>query len=256
MAQSSPQFTAAQVLEAGQQADAGGNRDYAIQFYRHIVDHHPGSSEAVLAREGLLRLLGHTAVAQAEQRHDRATQEPVSKPALVNASYAAARENSANQISPMHNGYSNQHKTTTGPAPQRGSPEQPMQQQNGLQGSALVPAAETDPNASAIPKQFFLPAQYDHYRTGRYLAICSGLLGWLVLCLGFVAAAAGTGLIPGLTKYVDMVPGLIYGAAALFAGLLMIFASQLAQAIFDNANATRDLAAIERAKVRQSQTHE
>ena len=33
-------------------------------------------------------------------------------------------------------------------------------------------------------------------------------------------------------------------------------ASQLAQAIFDNANATRDLAAIERAKVRQSQTHE
>ncbi len=57
MAQSS-QFSAAKVLEAAQQAEVGGNRDYAVQFYRHITEHHPQSPEAVSAQDGLARLLG------------------------------------------------------------------------------------------------------------------------------------------------------------------------------------------------------
>ena len=61
MAQSSQQFTAAKVLEAAHQAESSGNRDYAIQFYRHIVEQHPTSPEAVHAREGLARMVGQDA---------------------------------------------------------------------------------------------------------------------------------------------------------------------------------------------------
>jgi len=118
--------------------------------------------------------------------------------------------------------------------------------------STLIPSTEADPR-SAIPTQFLLPAVHDHYRTGRFLAVVSGILGWLVLGFGVAAVVAGTGLVPGSGKFIGLVPGLVYGAAGLFAGLLMVFVSQLARAIFDNANAVRDLAAIERARVRQRQ---
>ena len=40
------------------------------------------------------------------------------------------------------------------------------------------------------------------------------------------------------------------GAASLFGtGLLVVFAGQMARAVFDQANATRDLVALERAKI-------
>ena len=56
MAQASVQYTPVQVLQAARRAEAEGKMDYALQFYRHIVEHHGTSVEAQEAREGLFRI--------------------------------------------------------------------------------------------------------------------------------------------------------------------------------------------------------
>src|ERR1700704_5459754 len=56
MAQASVQYTQVQVLQAARRAEAEGKMDYALQFYRHIVEHHGTSVEAQEAREGLFRI--------------------------------------------------------------------------------------------------------------------------------------------------------------------------------------------------------
>ncbi|MEQ1730853.1 MAG: hypothetical protein ABL982_20990, partial [Vicinamibacterales bacterium] len=61
MVQGSPQFSPAQVLEAGRRAEQEGKHDHATQFYRHLVTHFAGSPESESARDGLERLSGAAA---------------------------------------------------------------------------------------------------------------------------------------------------------------------------------------------------
>ncbi len=49
-------FSPHQILDAARRAEAEGRRDFANQFYRHLLDYYPGSQEALAAREGLMRL--------------------------------------------------------------------------------------------------------------------------------------------------------------------------------------------------------
>ena len=56
MAQASLQYTPVQVLQAARRAEAEGKMDYALQFYRHLVEQHGSSVEAQEAREGLFRI--------------------------------------------------------------------------------------------------------------------------------------------------------------------------------------------------------
>src|SRR5689334_11295429 len=56
MAQTSVQFTPVQVLQAARRAEAEGKMDYALQFYRHLVEQHGTTAEAQEAREGLFRI--------------------------------------------------------------------------------------------------------------------------------------------------------------------------------------------------------
>ena len=56
MAQASLQYTPVQVLQAARRAEAEGKMDYALQFYRHLVEQHSSSVEAQEAREGLFRI--------------------------------------------------------------------------------------------------------------------------------------------------------------------------------------------------------
>src|SRR5262245_35681958 len=56
MAQASLQYTPVQVLQAARRAEAEGKMDYALQFYRHLVEQHSSSPEAQEAREGLFRI--------------------------------------------------------------------------------------------------------------------------------------------------------------------------------------------------------
>lgn len=58
MSSTTPPYTPAQVLEAGRRAEAAGRPDFAIQFYRHLTDHHAGSAEGKEASESLGRLTG------------------------------------------------------------------------------------------------------------------------------------------------------------------------------------------------------
>jgi hypothetical protein len=56
MLQAAPQFTPIQLLDAGRRAEAEGNVDAAIQFYRQTADQYAYTPEAAEARGGLARI--------------------------------------------------------------------------------------------------------------------------------------------------------------------------------------------------------
>ena len=95
-------------------------------------------------------------------------------------------------------------------------------------------------------------APRDHYRTGRALARLVSALGWLAVFCAVVAPAAYMALDRFAQAAALPRPGLAYvlaSAAGVFGtGLVVVFAGQIARAVFDQANAARDLVALERAK--------
>lgn len=91
-------------------------------------------------------------------------------------------------------------------------------------------------------------APRDHYRTGRAMARLFSGLGWVLVALGVLVPLLY--LVPDTPLHVFGLPYVIGGAVGIvFAGLAIVFSGQTARAIFDQANATRDLAAMERAKL-------
>jgi hypothetical protein len=94
-------------------------------------------------------------------------------------------------------------------------------------------------------------ARRDHYRIGRALAVLFGAFGWLLALSGLVAVPAyvvvgegHAGLPPvGLVSMAG-------GAASLSVlGFAIVLAARVARAVFDQADATRELLALERAKL-------
>jgi hypothetical protein len=89
----------------------------------------------------------------------------------------------------------------------------------------------------------------DHYRIGRALAALFSAIGWVAVGLGFAAPvlAVVSGGLPRL--------GLLQMAGGAFAtvlvGFFVVLLGQSARALFDQANATRELVALERAKTGQ-----
>jgi hypothetical protein len=91
-------------------------------------------------------------------------------------------------------------------------------------------------------------APRDYYRTGRALAVVIGALGWLTVLLGVAMPFAS--LLPGVGFTLPDTPQLIGGAVGLcMIGLFLVLCGQAARALFDQANATRELVALERAKL-------
>jgi hypothetical protein len=93
------------------------------------------------------------------------------------------------------------------------------------------------------------------YRTGRALATLTSCVGWLIFVAGaamvpLALAADPLTLQSGLPYAISLGPtGAMAAAAALsVAGLAAVFWGQMASALFDQANLTRELVAIERAK--------
>jgi len=107
-------------------------------------------------------------------------------------------------------------------------------------------------NGAPRPQRPRAIAPRDHYRTGRALAFLARLFGWLTVVCGLAAPA----LYFGLAQFMQDIslprlgpPQILAAAAALVgAGLFVVFAGQMARAVFDQANAIRDLVALERAK--------
>ncbi len=91
-------------------------------------------------------------------------------------------------------------------------------------------------------------APRDHYRTGRAMARLFSGLGWLIVALGVVVPLLY--LLPeSPLRAFDLSYVIGSAAGVAFSGFLIVFSGQIARAIFDQANATRDLAALERAKL-------
>lgn len=107
-------------------------------------------------------------------------------------------------------------------------------------------------NGAARPQRRRPVAPRDHYRTGRALARLLSALGWLAVFCGIVAPAVYMALDRFAQATAFPRPGFAFvltSAASIFgSGLLVVFAGQIARAVFDQANAARDLVALERAK--------
>ena len=94
-----------------------------------------------------------------------------------------------------------------------------------------------------------------HYRTGRVLATAVSCVGWLIVAAGaamvpLVLAADPRLLQSGFPYAMALGPIGTIAAAVAFsvAGLAVVFWGQMASALFDQANATRELVALERAR--------
>lgn len=92
-----------------------------------------------------------------------------------------------------------------------------------------------------------LPTPRNHYRLGSFLAGLVSLLGWLVVAAGL--AATPLHVVLGRPEISIGVSGVVAVAFALTVlGLVTVALGQAARALFDQANATRELVAFERSK--------
>lgn len=95
------------------------------------------------------------------------------------------------------------------------------------------------------------PAGRDRYATGRVLTRLFGLLGWLVALAGLAAVPACLvlpveGACPARPEVLPLAGG---AAGSLILGFGVVLAAHVARARFDQANAMRELVALERAKL-------
>lgn len=186
-----PQFTPGQILDAARRAEAEGRLEFALQFYRHIVEHHGAAGEAFEARDSFQRLLQQQRAAEAQMR--------------------------------------------------RGPPNLPMVLARPQQSRSLPVEMPVEPEFSFK----------ERYRAGTLMAQGANWLGWLAVGVGTALGSAGVAGMPevlALPSLFGLPAGVVFGLAAATVGLALVFVSQLALAVFDNANASRHLLAIERAK--------
>lgn len=230
MVQTSVQFTPVQVLQAARRAEAEGKMDYALQFYRHLVEQHGGTPEAQEAREGLFRIAewrwGEARVARARETGGAAPTPPQAPSAAQQAAGGQRVYNVANNPQPQEP-YAGDHDAAGG-----GALPQIISRQHG-QGADELPVFNA------------------RFRVARFFAHTLSGVGWLTLLVGVLAAVAGVaGLVAELSAVALMgTPfGVLIGAPAALLGLMLIVGGELAAALFESANATLEMASIERGR--------
>lgn len=210
MAQAS-QVTAAQVLDAGRRAEADGRVEYAIQFYRHLTDHYAAAPESAAARDALSRL---------DPRNPAGVPQQSARRSVGRAAPIAARAQAP------------------GPHAPHPAAKPPIK---------IAPAGNAEP-AGPIA----IPAPTTTYQIGTTIAHLLAGFGALLLLVGLAmtgaAAVADLNLLlprwaPSIALHVLAGPGVA------LAGLFLLFWSQIARAVFDIARSSRELAAVERAKL-------
>lgn len=220
----SVQYTPLQVLQAARRAEAEGKMDYALQFYRHIVENHATTPEAQEAREGLMRI--------AEWRWSETR------------GGARRQDYAGNQ-----------------PSQQRYAPPHQNEQQR---PDAYGDAAEPAPHASGqghLPQiiareaakaaQGAEPVLFSQHRAATIVAQVVGLIGWASMVAGLaVAIVAGAGTFAEVSAegLMGMPVGVIVGMPAAVVGLALVLAGHLATAVFESTNATLELLSIERGR--------
>ena len=221
MVQTSMQFTPVQVLQAARRAEAEGKMDYALQFYRHLVEQHGTTAEAQEAREGLFRIAewrwGEARVARTRESGGQAAQpaaQPPSQPSGGQRVYNVGNQSAAS-------GYAD---------PQQAHVAMPR----------VARAQESD-----------VPAFQPRFRLSKVVAHALSAVGWAMLLGGVFAAVAGGGGFVGelyAIAFFGLPLGVLAGAPALVLGLVFIVAGQIAAAVFESTNATLELVAIERGR--------
>ncbi len=106
------------------------------------------------------------------------------------------------------------------------------------------------------PRHVDVEPSVDRYRAGRMLSRLFSLIGLLVTMLGIVVLliALTGGLMPKIVSALGPIGMMAYafgfygGPGLLVSGLSLMHWGQVTRAVLDNANATQDLLAIERAK--------
>ncbi len=213
MGQMSVQYTPVQVLQAARRAEAEGKMDYALQFYRHLVEHHATTAEAQEAREGLFRI--------AEWRWGEARvtrrQDGANAPQQSHAAYGAAA--AAHQQPPPQQDY---------------APEPP----NHLPQVIAREAAKAAAGTAAQPYNA-------RYRSATIIASILSGVGWVIVAGGIlisVLAAAGVVADVSAGGLLGLPVGVLLGVPSAVIGLVLIVTGQLAVAVFESTNATLELA--------------
>lgn len=222
MPPSSPQFTPAQVLQAGRRAESEGKPDLAERFFRHVVEHYGATPEAAAAREGLSRL--------GERRGERPLAVAVSPPAPFTAT-----------------------EGKEGPPPQvngsNGEPAHPEAILRGDAGSGDEAAVDSAPAAVPVPGPPLAPQRAEgsagprrRYRSGRFVAWVAGLAGWLMVISGLALVplawtSKAAEWAPLLASPAGLAATAAWAAVQSFGGLILVLLAQVARAIFDMAEA-------------------
>jgi hypothetical protein len=224
-----PHYTPHQIIEAGQRAESDGQLQYAIQFYRHVLDNFAGSPEAGYAHERLALL------------------EPAPNPV---AGFEPAMASSGSWPPPADELSMPRRQVQPRSArPVQSDSDIATDQQLSMPAIARPRGGAVQTNASVRAQA--VAAHRDSYRMGRLVARVVTFLGWLSFVFGgVVALAAGAvqfGVVP-VRAFGFVAVVLPFGGMVFVAGFVMIFFGQFARASFDTANATRELVAIARMK--------
>lgn len=257
MAQGTPQFSPAQVLEAGCRAEAEGKFDYAVQFYRHLVTHFATSAEAGAARDGLDRIERGGGGAPVVQPLPTTSSMVRPGPRTGGVPTAAAgtapyADGLAARPGPYLNGADPHHYGAAAAS----WPGQTTPASYGPAPHAALPGRSGDGYPDPVGRgtsamtPMMLPIAEDGYRMGRWLARIFSAIGWLMF-VGGIALLAATPYVERLgISVLNMLTA--FGPSPLGAvacvGLWLVFSGQRARAAFDIANSSQELVAIERAK--------
>jgi len=242
---SSVQFTPIQVLHAARRAEAEGKMDYALQFYRHLVEQHGSSAEAQEAREGLFRIAewrwGEARVARGRE---------ATSPQDANHAYGGAPGNGVAGNALASNGLASNGLASNGLAgAQQAYFPEPAQYAPAAQSEgAELPQIIARETAQADD----LPPFRVRYRAAKIIAFLVSGLGWAGVLAGIVAATiAAGGLIAeaSASGFLGLPLGVVLGVPAVVLGLVLVVAGQLAVAVFESTNATLEMLAIERGRL-------
>jgi hypothetical protein len=208
MGQMSVQYTPVQVLQAARRAEAEGKMDYALQFYRHLVEHHGTSAESQEAREGLFRIAEwRWGEARVTQRQEAVNAGPThaSSQASSRASYAASAQQDY------------------APEPHSHLPQVIAREAAKAAGAGIAPPYKA------------------RYRIAMIVASVLSGVGWGVVAGGtLIALLAAGGFVADVSAggLLGLPVGVLLGFPAAVVGLVLVVAGQLALAIFESTNAT------------------
>lgn len=224
----SVQYTPLQVLQAARRAEAEGKMDYALQFYRHIVENHATTPEAQEAREGLMRIAEWrwSETRGGARRQDYAGNQPSHHPS--HQRYAPPHQNEQQRPDP--------YADAAEPAPH-------------ASGQGHLPQVIAREAAKAAHGSE--PVLFTQHRAAAIVAQVVGLIGWASVVAGLaVAIVAGAGTFAEVSAegLMGMPVGVVVGMPAAVVGLALVLAGHLATAVFESTNATLELLSIERGR--------